>query len=90
MPVCPADQDVSRSCVFVVLVGNQAVLEKRMQLRGGHFMPPSLLHSQLETLEVPTSVECRHILCNCSDTVDRIVEQVMQELALPTPGQTTS
>jgi gluconokinase len=38
---------------FVFLKCSQEVLEKRMQARKGHFMPPSLLASQLATLEDP-------------------------------------
>jgi gluconokinase len=38
---------------FVFLKCSREVLEKRMQARKGHFMPPSLLASQLATLEDP-------------------------------------
>jgi carbohydrate kinase (thermoresistant glucokinase family) len=39
------------SVVFIHLEGSQQLLEDRMTSRSGHFMPPSLLASQLETLE---------------------------------------
>jgi gluconokinase len=35
------------------LYGNQTVLQARINARKGHFMPPSLLESQLATLELP-------------------------------------
>ena len=38
---------------FVHLTGERHLLEQRMQERSGHFMPPSLLDSQLATLEAP-------------------------------------
>jgi gluconokinase len=38
---------------FVFLKCSKEVLEKRMRARKGHFMPPSLLASQLATLEDP-------------------------------------
>jgi gluconokinase len=38
---------------FVFLDCSGAVLEERMRQRKGHFMPPSLLASQLATLEDP-------------------------------------
>ena len=38
---------------FVWLTGSRALLERRMGKRDGHFMPPGLLDSQLETLEEP-------------------------------------
>jgi gluconokinase len=36
---------------FVHLVAPEEVIATRMEHRGGHFMPPSMLSSQLETLE---------------------------------------
>ena len=38
---------------LVYLQGDQALLAARMAARTGHFMPPSLLASQLATLEPP-------------------------------------
>ena len=42
---------------FVYLEGGAAALDERLQLRGVHFMPASLLRSQLDTLEAPQSSE---------------------------------
>ena len=39
------------SVVFVQLVAPVAELERRIQGRTGHYMPASLLRSQIETLE---------------------------------------
>ena len=39
---------------FVFLQGSRDLLASRLKGRTGHFMPPSLLDSQLATLEVPT------------------------------------
>ena len=39
--------------LFVHLDGPRAVIERRMAAREDHFMPPSLLDSQLATLEPP-------------------------------------
>ncbi|MBX5043698.1 gluconokinase [Rhizobium lentis] len=39
---------------FVFLQGSRDLLLARMQARKGHFMPASLLDSQLQTLEPPT------------------------------------
>src|SRR5688572_25831191 len=36
---------------FAYLAGNRALIEERMAKRRGHFMPPSLLDSQLSILE---------------------------------------
>lgn len=42
---------------FVFLKGDQALLHARMSTRPGHFMPASLLTSQLATLEDPSGEE---------------------------------
>lgn len=44
-----------RPVAFVFLRGSHAVLAGRMAARTGHFMPPSLLASQLATLEDPSA-----------------------------------
>jgi gluconokinase len=38
---------------FIYLKGTHELLLKRIQSRTGHFMPPSMLQSQLDTLEEP-------------------------------------
>jgi gluconokinase len=43
--------------LFVYLAGERATLEERMKARTGHFMPLSMLDSQLKTLEEPASDE---------------------------------
>jgi gluconokinase len=42
-----------RPIKFIFLHGSNEVLAARIANRKGHFMPPSLLESQLNTLEVP-------------------------------------
>lgn len=42
---------------FVFLHGTPALLDQRMHERSGHYMPPSLLQSQLATLEPPGADE---------------------------------
>jgi gluconokinase len=42
---------------FVFLHGPREVIAERLTSRRGHFMPPSLLDSQLATLEAPTPDE---------------------------------
>jgi gluconokinase len=48
-------QGVGRPVVFVFLRGSHAVLAERMARRTGHFMPASLLATQLATLEDPSA-----------------------------------
>lgn len=42
---------------FVCLVGSRELIAGRMATRTGHYMPPSLLDSQLAVLELPASDE---------------------------------
>ena len=46
-----------RPVSFILLNGDKALLQQRIAARKGHFMPPSLLDSQLATLEIPGSDE---------------------------------
>jgi gluconokinase len=46
-----------RPVAFVFLEGSRDLLEQRIAGRKGHFMPPSLLASQLATLERPAMDE---------------------------------
>jgi gluconokinase len=48
-------QGAGRPVAFVFLRGSHAVLAERMARRTGHFMPASLLASQLATLEDPSA-----------------------------------
>lgn len=43
--------------IFLHLTGERETLAQRMLARNDHFMPPSLLDSQLETLEIPADEE---------------------------------
>ena len=46
-----------RPVYFIYLYGSRALLEQRIAARTGHFMPASLLDSQLQTLEEPEADE---------------------------------
>ena len=64
---------------FVHLDGSRNVLERRLGARGGHFMPSSLLDSQLQTLESLAIDEHGWTIDNsCPATLiaDRVVELV--------------
>lgn len=59
---------------FVYLQGDRKVLEARVHGRPGHFMAPSLLHSQLDTLEVPQADE-RSLTCDAAQAPALIVAE---------------
>ena len=65
--------------VFVHLTGDSDVLRRRIRKRAGHFMPASLLQSQLDTLEDLGSDEAGFTL-DFADDVDALVEQAMERI----------
>lgn len=67
--------------VFVHLDGPEELLATRMQGRSGHFMPPALLPSQLNTLE-PLSPDEEAITLNIADTPEQIVNQILNRFSL--------
>ena len=70
------------SCVFVMLKGTKALIGERMRGRE-HFMPPGLLQSQFDSLELPTAQEGNALIVvtDISATVPKIVEYIVTELA---------
>jgi gluconokinase len=65
---------------FVFLEGSKALLLSRLSARKGHFMPPSLLESQLQTLEVPTG-EPGVVTVGIAATVEGIAAAAVEALA---------
>ena len=65
---------------FVYLEGSRALLAERMAGRRGHFMPPSLLESQLAILEAPSPDE-RAWVCDIRDTPETIVGDLAHHAA---------
>ncbi len=70
--------------LLVHLTGDQALLSKRTALRPGHYMPASLLGSQLETLEPPGADE-NALTFNVSRPAQTIVKAVTAALAERSP-----
>ena len=65
--------------VFVHLVGDKELILERMRSRE-HFMPPDLLDSQLETLELLAPEE-HGLVVDIGDPLDVIVENVVRRFA---------
>lgn len=72
----------SNALAFVHIHGSLDVLEARMLSRTGHFMPPSLLASQLQTLEPPGPDE-RCITLDAALAAEQIAELACAWLAQP-------
>jgi gluconokinase len=66
---------------LVYLEGDVELIARRIMARHGHFMPPSLLRSQFDTLEVPAADE-RPIVVSVDARPQAIVERILHELGL--------
>jgi len=65
---------------FVYLAGSRPLLAERMATRRGHFMPGSLLDSQLATLEEPSPEE-RAWVCDITQAPHAIVADLVARSA---------
>ncbi|MDP9586199.1 gluconokinase [Burkholderia ambifaria] len=63
---------------FVYLKGSFEVLQERLKSRTGHFFDPSLLKSQLDTLEEPGPDEAIEVSIEL--TPEQIVDEVMVKI----------
>jgi carbohydrate kinase (thermoresistant glucokinase family) len=72
-------RDGDADVAFVHLATGGAVLRDRLAARRGHFMPASLVDSQLATLEPPSPDE-RALTVDATDDPARIVTAVLQWL----------
>lgn len=64
---------------FVLLDGSPELLAQRAAARTGHFMPPALLQSQLDTLERPDADE-RASVVDVAEPVDTLIARVVRDL----------
>ncbi|KND59393.1 Gluconokinase [Candidatus Burkholderia verschuerenii] len=71
-------RDGDRDVCFVYLHGTFEVLKERLGSRTGHFFDPSLLQSQLDTLEEPGDDEA--ITESIELTPEQIVDNVIEKL----------
>jgi len=70
---------------LVDLEASRALLASRLASRTGHFLPPSLLDSQLETLEPPDDDE-RPLRVPAEWPVPRAVAEIVRTLGLEPPA----
>jgi gluconokinase len=67
---------------LVHLRGEPAVLAQRLNERKGHYMPPSLLQSQLDTLEAPAADEAVYT-ADIEQSPSHLVAQLLHRLRAP-------
>lgn len=51
-------KNVKEKIIWIYLDGNETILQERMKNRAGHFMPKTLLQSQLAVMEKPAYAYC--------------------------------
>jgi len=61
---------------WIFLQGSYDLIKKRMEERKGHFMPPELLKSQFNTLEVPKDALVMDIAKDPGEIVNSIIEAI--------------
>lgn len=66
-------QGLSEKIIWIYLEGTEEMIRKRMKERQNHFMPETLLSSQLSTLEKPSYAYCLSI----EKDPETIVEEIM-------------
>ncbi len=70
---------VERDAVqLVYLRGSQAVVQRRLAQRKGHFMPPALLASQFEALEEPSNA----LILDIRESPASLVAEIRLQLGL--------
>lgn len=70
------EEGIIAPVIWIFLQGSYELIHKRMEARTGHFMPPALLASQFETLEVPSEA----LIVDISAGPDQIVESLVKKL----------
>ncbi|KAH3858093.1 probable gluconokinase [Dreissena polymorpha] len=79
--VCDHVEEGGLDLVFIHLAGEESVLRSRLEGRQGHFMPQTLLRSQLDTLE-PLAEDENGIVLDIDRPCDAIVEEIVKKLDL--------
>jgi carbohydrate kinase (thermoresistant glucokinase family) len=70
---------------LVRLAGDEALIRARMETRTDHYMPPSLLSSQLATLQPPGDDE-EAITVNVTCSPQACVAQILEALGIEPPA----
>lgn len=71
-------REILKEAEFIFLYGSPKLLADRINQRSGHYMPPGLLQSQLETLEVPKDA----LALNVVESPQKLVEQIIDRFDL--------
>ena len=70
----------AKHCIFVLLRASEKELTRRIMARTGHFMPSSLVRSQLDILELPDEQECAVVIETDGSDVEDVVIRIIDKL----------
>ena len=71
-------REILKGAEFVFLNGSPELLNERIGQRTDHYMPPGLLQSQIETLEVPANALALDVI----ESPEMLVAQIISEFDL--------
>lgn len=71
--------ELEKHCLLVLLHGPTDTLAARLSTRKGHFMPASMLESQLSQLEIP-DVKEQSFQLDITKSIDQIVSQIIDQI----------
>lgn len=67
---------------LIYLKGDYAMIQQRLQARRGHFMNPTLLHSQFETLEEPPPQQDEVYVVDASPSPEQVTRSIRSLLGI--------
>lgn len=70
-------ENIEQYCKWVYLKGDFKTIQQRLQHRENHYMPPALLQSQFDALELPAHA----IIVDIAQTPEQIVDQLVVQLS---------
>ncbi len=72
-------RELSTTCTFIFLDGDQRLISKRMEERRTHFFPATLLQSQFDALDKPTKNEIDITRFDINVTLDELCDSIINK-----------
>lgn len=76
-------EHLSSGALFILLNLERDVLQKRIGSRLGHFIPSTLLDSQLATLEMPRNDEPNVIIIDADHDEESVINSIISQIQTP-------
>ena len=75
-------KSIKKNCRWIFLQGDYDIILERLKRRSDHYMPPILLQSQFDTLEVPSDVVQVDIRLSPEAIIDDIILKLIPDFKL--------